>query len=49
MGSLPPDRGYTLDPSQVTEEELRQNLETVETVATKFLEIVSSSLPRLPS
>jgi hypothetical protein len=49
MGSLPAGCGYTLDPSLVTEEELRQNLETVETVATRFLEIVSSSSPRLPA
>lgn len=49
MGSLPPGCGYILDPALVTEEELRQNLETVQTVATRFLEIVSSSLPSLPS
>ncbi|KAH9981838.1 hypothetical protein BJV74DRAFT_778311 [Russula compacta] len=49
MGSLPPGCGYTLDPTVVTEEELRQNLENVVTVTTRFLEIVSSSLPRLPS
>jgi neurofibromin 1 len=49
MGSLPRGCGYTLDPTMVTEEELRQNLETVRTVATRFLKIVSSSLPRLPS
>lgn len=49
MGSLPPGCGYILDPTLVTEEELRQNLETVQTVATRFLEIVSSSLPSLPS
>lgn len=49
MGSLPPGCGYVLDPTIVTEEELHQNLENVETVTTRFLEIVSSSLPRLPS
>ena len=49
MGSLPPGCGYILDPTLVTEEELRQNLETVQTVATRFLEIISSSLPSLPS
>ncbi|KAI0306901.1 hypothetical protein B0F90DRAFT_1915023 [Multifurca ochricompacta] len=49
MGSLPPGRGYVLDPSKVTEEELRQNLKNVEVVASSFLAIVSSSLPALPS
>ncbi len=49
MGSLPAGCGYTLDPNLVNEEELRQNLETVETVATRFLEIISSSSPRLPA
>jgi len=49
MGSLPPGRGYVLDPELVSEEELRQNLENVETITTRFLEIVCSSIPRLPS
>jgi len=49
MGSLPPGCGYILDPAVVSEEERSQNLETVKTVATRFLEIVSSSLPSLPS
>ncbi|KAF8506037.1 hypothetical protein F5888DRAFT_1937943 [Russula emetica] len=49
MGSLPPGRGYVLDPDLVSEEELRQNLENVETITTRFLEIVCSSIPRLPS
>lgn len=49
MGSLPPGRGYVLDPDLVSDEELRQNLENVETIATRFLEIVCSSVPRLPS
>ncbi|KAI0291754.1 hypothetical protein BC826DRAFT_969907 [Russula brevipes] len=41
--------GFTLDSTIVSEEELHQNLENVITVTTKFLEILSSSLPRLPS
>jgi hypothetical protein len=49
MGSTPPGFGYVLDSSVVSEEELHQNLENVTTVTTRFLEIVSSSLPRLPS
>jgi neurofibromin 1 len=49
MGSLPPGRGYILDPTKVSEEELRQNLKNVEVVASSFLAIVSSSLPALPS
>jgi hypothetical protein len=49
MGSLPPGRGYNLDPSKVSEDELRQNLKNVEVVASSFLAIVSSSLPALPS
>jgi hypothetical protein len=49
MASLPPGCGFTLDSTMVSEEELHQNLENVITVTTKFLEILSSSLPRLPS
>jgi hypothetical protein len=49
MGSLPPGRGYVLDPDLVSEEELGQNLKNVETITTRFLEIVCSSIPRLPS
>ena len=49
MGSLPPGRGYVLDPSKVTDDELHQNLKNVEVVASSFLSIVSSSLPALPS
>ncbi|KAI0355329.1 hypothetical protein OH77DRAFT_1424817 [Trametes cingulata] len=47
--TMPPGHGYELDPSRVTKEELRQNKETVEFITAKFLEIISSSIPALPS
>ncbi|RPD66792.1 hypothetical protein L226DRAFT_452976 [Lentinus tigrinus ALCF2SS1-7] len=47
--SVPPGHGYELDPAKVSKEELRQNKETVEFVTSKFLEIISSSIPALPS
>ncbi|KAH9854976.1 hypothetical protein C2E23DRAFT_883516 [Lenzites betulinus] len=47
--TMPAGRGYELDPSRVGREELRQNKETVELITTKFLEIIQSSIPALPS
>ncbi|KAI8982739.1 hypothetical protein BD414DRAFT_515918 [Trametes punicea] len=47
--TMPPGHGYELDPSRVTKEELIQNKETVELITGKFLEIISSSIPALPS
>ncbi|KAI0638553.1 hypothetical protein C8Q77DRAFT_1047292 [Trametes polyzona] len=47
--TLPAGHGYELDPSRVSKEELRQNKETVELITSKFLEIISSSIPALPS
>lgn len=47
--TMPPGRGYELDPSRVSKEELKQNKETVELITSKFLEIISSSIPALPS
>ena len=47
--SVPPGHGYELDPAKVSKEELMQNKETVEFVTSKFLEIISSSIPALPS
>ncbi|KAI0371618.1 hypothetical protein BV20DRAFT_1017123 [Pilatotrama ljubarskyi] len=47
--TMPPGHGYELDPARVTKEELRQNKETVEFITAKFLEIISSSIPALPS
>ncbi|KAI0265102.1 hypothetical protein BC834DRAFT_880157 [Gloeopeniophorella convolvens] len=46
--SLPPGRGYNLDPTRVPEDELRQNQRNVEVVASSLLAIMSSSLPALP-
>ncbi|OBZ70421.1 Neurofibromin [Grifola frondosa] len=40
---------YELDPSKVSEKELKQNKETVEFVAASFLEIIGSSVPAIPS
>ncbi|KAI0329579.1 hypothetical protein GY45DRAFT_1324865 [Cubamyces sp. BRFM 1775] len=47
--TMPPGHGYELDSSRVSKEELRQNKETVEFITAKFLEIISSSIPALPS
>ncbi|CDO69579.1 hypothetical protein BN946_scf184759.g19 [Trametes cinnabarina] len=47
--TMPPGHGYELDPSRVSREELMRNKETVEFITGKFLEIISSSLPILPS
>ncbi|KAI1796034.1 hypothetical protein LXA43DRAFT_649826 [Ganoderma leucocontextum] len=47
--TMPPGHGYELDPAKVNIEELRQNKETVEFITGKFLEIISSSIPALPS
>lgn len=47
--TMPPGHGYELDPAKVNIEELKQNKETVEFITGKFLEIISSSIPALPS
>jgi len=49
MESMPPGHGYDLDPQKVSEQELKANQANVELVASSFLEIVSSSVPALPS
>ncbi|KAI0040644.1 hypothetical protein FA95DRAFT_1647858 [Auriscalpium vulgare] len=49
MTSIPPGHGYILDPAKVSQEEIEQNKENVELVASSFLEIISSSLPALPT
>lgn len=46
---MPPGHGYELDPAKVSQDELLQNKETVEFITGKFLEIISSSIPALPS
>ncbi|TBU46391.1 hypothetical protein BD309DRAFT_622853 [Dichomitus squalens] len=47
--TMPPGHGYELDPARVSREELKQNKDTVEFITGKFLEIISSSIPALPS
>ena len=49
MTDTPPGRGYELDPSKVGEQEAKQNQQNVELVASSFLEIISLSVPALPS
>jgi hypothetical protein len=49
MSSMPPGHGYDLDPKKVGEEEVAANQANVEIVASSFLNIVSSSVPALPS
>ncbi|KAI0737738.1 hypothetical protein C8Q80DRAFT_1276173 [Daedaleopsis nitida] len=47
--SMPAGHGYELDSAKVSKEELMQNKETVEFITGKFLEIISLSIPTLPS
>ncbi|KAL7282669.1 hypothetical protein ACG7TL_004142 [Trametes sanguinea] len=47
--NMPPGHGYELDPTKVSQEELMRNKETVEFITGKFLEIITSSIPGLPS
>ena len=47
--TMPPGHGYELDPAKVSQEDLARNKETVEFITGKFLEIISSSIPALPS
>jgi hypothetical protein len=49
MTSLPPGRGYELDPSKAGDQDVKQNQKNVELVAASFLEIISASVPALPS
>ncbi|KAL0949203.1 hypothetical protein HGRIS_009281 [Hohenbuehelia grisea] len=50
MAGMPPGHSYDLDPNRVTRpEELEQNKKNVEFIAAMFLEIVTSSIPTLPS
>ncbi|KAF8076811.1 hypothetical protein FPV67DRAFT_1605221 [Lyophyllum atratum] len=41
--------GYDLDPTKVGQEEVQRNLRHVEIVASHFLDLVSSSLPAIPT
>lgn len=49
MTTLPPGRGYELDPSKAGDQDVKQNQKNVELVASSFLEIISASVPALPS
>lgn len=49
MTSLPPGRGYELDPTKAGDQDVKQNQKNVEFIASSFLEIISSSVPGLPS
>lgn len=49
MASMPQGHAYDLDPTKVSQQELKINQKTVEVVASSFLEIVSSSVPAIPS
>jgi hypothetical protein len=49
MASMPPGHGYDLDPAKAVNQDVAANQKNVEIVASSFLEIVSSSIPALPS
>lgn|ERR1700722_8678582 len=49
MSSMPPGHGYDLDPKKAGEENVAANRANVELVASSFLDMVSSSVPTLPS
>ncbi|TFY83118.1 hypothetical protein EWM64_g893 [Hericium alpestre] len=49
MTSMPPGRGYELDPTKAGQQNVEQNRKNVELVASSFLEIITSSTPALPS
>ena len=46
---MPPGHGYDLDPKKAGEENVAANRANVELVASSFLDMVSSSVPTLPS
>ena len=49
MTSMPPGQGYDLDPTKAGDQDVAANRANVQLVASSFLEIVSSSVPALPS
>lgn len=49
MTSMPAGHSYELDPSRAADQDLEQNRKNVEFIASSFLEIVTSSIPALPS
>lgn len=48
MKELPPGHSYEMDPSKAKEQDLLENQRTVEYAASKFLGLVTSSLPQMP-
>ncbi|PPR04649.1 hypothetical protein CVT24_011867 [Panaeolus cyanescens] len=48
MANMPPGTSYEVDPTRVAPEDIQRNKEDVEFVATKFLQLMASSLPILP-
>ncbi|VDB87041.1 unnamed protein product [Peniophora sp. CBMAI 1063] len=49
MESLPPGQSYVLDPTLVPADQREQNQRNVEVVATGFLNIITASVPAIPS
>lgn len=48
MKELPAGHSYEMDPSKAKEQDLLENQRTVEYAASKFLSLVTSSLPQMP-
>lgn len=48
MKELPVGHSYEMDPSKAKEQDLLENQRTVEYAASKFLSLVTSSLPQMP-
>ncbi|KAA1466679.1 hypothetical protein DENSPDRAFT_831556 [Dentipellis sp. KUC8613] len=49
MTDLPPGCGFELDPAKAGDQDVKQNQKNVEVVASSFLDIITSSIPILPS
>lgn len=49
MKELPVGHSYEMDPSKAKEQDLMENQRTVEYAASKFLSLVTSSLPQMPA
>ncbi|THH13571.1 hypothetical protein EW146_g6666 [Bondarzewia mesenterica] len=49
MASVPPGHSYELDPDRVGKEQAERNRQNVEVVASSFLNIITLSVPALPS
>jgi hypothetical protein len=48
MRELPAGHSYEMDPSKAEGQDLEENQRTVEYVASKFLSLMTSSLPQMP-